>query len=75
MANSTKYSGDLGNDKYKSIEDFNKIQFGLTLSIGYNTWNLHLYYALNPIFSKDASLDGNSIDLKAIKVGLMFYIL
>jgi len=75
LANTTKYSGDLGNDKYKGIEDFNTLQYGLTLSVGYNTWNLHLYYALNPIFSEDVFLDEKTIDLNAIKVGLMFYIL
>ena len=75
LASTTKYNGDLGNNKYKSIKDFNTVQYGLTFSVGYNTWNLHLYYALNPIFSKDASLDGKAIDLNAIKVGLMFYIL
>lgn len=75
VANSTKYRDDLGNKKYRGIEDFNTIQYGLTLSVGYNTWNLHLYYCLNPIFSKKALLDGNSIDINAIKIGLMFYIL
>ena len=75
LANSTKYRGDLGNTKYNNIKDFNTIQYGLILSVGYNTWNLHLHYSLNPIFSKDALLDGNTININAIKVGLMFYIL
>ena len=75
LAITTKYKGDLGNAKYNGIKDFNTVQYGLTLSAGYNTWNVHLYYALNPIFSKDALLNGNTIDLNAIKVGLMFYIL
>ena len=75
LANTTKYRGDLGNDKFRNVKDFNTFQYGLTLSVGYNTWNLHLYYALNPVFSSDALLNGNAIDLNAIKVGLMFYIL
>ncbi|MFD0989359.1 porin family protein [Mariniflexile jejuense] len=72
---SSKYKGDLGAFKERNIEDFNKLQYGLTLAAGYNTWNLYLYYGLNPIFSKDATLNGNTIDANALKVGLIFYIL
>ena len=75
LLHTTKYEGDLGSFKYTDISDFNKFQYGLTISAGYNTWNLHLYYALNPIFSDSAKLDGSSMDMHAIKVGLMFYIL
>lgn len=75
FAHNTKYKGDLGSFKYTDVSDFNTLQYGLTLSAGYNTWNLHLYYALNSIFSKDATLDGVSMDMHAIKLGLMFYIL
>ncbi|WP_111307718.1 porin family protein [Confluentibacter sediminis] len=75
FANTAKFKGDLGSFKYTNIEDFNKFQYGLTVSMGYNTWNLYLYYALNPIFSNDAKLNGESIDMNAIKIGLMFYVL
>jgi hypothetical protein len=71
----SKHEGDLGSFKYKNIKDFNSLQYGLTISAGYNTWNLHLYYALNPMFSNEAVLDGSKINTRAIKVGLMFYIL
>lgn len=75
LTHTTKYKGDLGTFKYNNNNDFNNLQYGLTLSAGYNTWNVYLYYALNPIFSNKAQLNGNSIDANAIKVGLMFYIL
>ncbi len=75
FANTAKFKGDLGSFKYTNIEDFNKFQYGLTVSMGYNTWNLYLYYALNPIFSNDAKLNGETIDMNAIKIGLMFYVL
>lgn len=75
FANTTKFKGDLGGYKYTNIDDFNKFQYGLTVSMGYNTWNLYLYYALNPIFSSDAKLNGETIDMNAIKIGLMFYVL
>lgn len=75
IAHATKYKGDLGSFKYTNIDDFNKLQYGLTLSAGYNTWNIHLYYGLNPIFSNKAKIDDATINMNAIKVGLMFYIL
>ncbi len=71
----TKYKGDLGNLIFNDIDVLNKLQYGLTLSAGYNTWNLYLYYALNPIFSDTIKLNGNDLNMNAIKVGLMFYIL
>lgn len=75
LAHTTKYRGDLGRLEYRNIKDFNNFQYGLTLSAGYNTWNIFLYYALNPVFSGDASLNGNKIDMNAVKIGLIFYIL
>ena len=71
--NKTKYVGDTdiaitGND------DFNKLQYGPYLSFGYNTWNFHAYYGLNPIF-KSAKIDGTSVDMQTLNLGLMFYIL
>ena len=75
IANTAKHEGDLGRLKYTKSMDFNKFQYGLTLSAGYNTWNIHVYYALNSIFSNEAQIDGDSLDINAIKIGLMFYIL
>jgi hypothetical protein len=75
ITSGTKFKGEPESIKHNNISDFNKFQYGVTLSAGYNTWNLYLYYGLNPIFTKDAVLNGNSIDLNAIKVGLMFYVL
>ncbi|HMC00049.1 MAG TPA: porin family protein [Flavobacteriaceae bacterium] len=75
FAKTSKFKGDLGSLTFKGNDDFNDFQYGLTCSLGYNTWNLFLYYALNPIFSSDAMMNGDSIDMNAIKIGLMFYIL
>ena len=54
--------------------DFNKFLYGLYLSAGYNTLNVYAYYGLNPIF-KSAVIDGQKIDMKALSVGVIFYIL
>ncbi|MDO7173392.1 porin family protein [Mariniflexile sp. AS56] len=75
VSSTTKYKGDLGYLKHRNISDFNKLQYGVTLSAGYNTWNLYIYYGLNPIFSNDATLNGSTIKANTLKAGLMFYIL
>ena len=75
LYNSTKYKSDAGNQNLSNLDDFNKVQYGLTLSAGYGTWNFHLYYSLNSIFNDNAKLNGEAIDMKSFKIGLMFYIL
>ncbi|MEN3323515.1 porin family protein [Mariniflexile soesokkakense] len=75
IANTTKFKGDSGSVKHHNIRDFNKIQYGLTLCAGYNTWNFYMYYGLNPIFSDKAILNDNDIKTNTLKVGLMFYVL
>lgn len=54
--------------------DFNKFLYGLYLSAGYNTLNVYAYYGLNPIF-KSAAIEGRKVDMKALSVGVIFYIL
>ena len=54
--------------------DFNKFLYGLYVSAGYNTFNVYAYYGLNPIF-KSAKIDGQKIDMNAVTVGVIFYIL
>ncbi|MEO8774578.1 MAG: porin family protein [Gelidibacter sp.] len=75
LYNSSKFVGSIGDIKLSNIDDFNKLQYGLTLNAGYSTWNFHVYYGLNSIFKDSAQLDGKSIDMNSIKIGLMFYVL
>lgn len=75
LASTSKFNGSPQNIELKSIDHFEKFQYGLTMSIGYNTWNAYLYYALNPMFKKEAILNGSFIEINAIKIGLIFYIL
>lgn len=74
FANSSKFSDDTTIIKIKSIEELQNFQYGLTLNAGYNTFNLSLYYGLNPLF-KNAKIVDEQIDLKQFNIGLMFYIL
>src|SRR5690606_18427935 len=59
-----------------SNEDIDTLHYGLILNVGYHTWNLHFYYGLNPILKEGARLDnGDSLDLKVLRIGVIFYIL
>jgi hypothetical protein len=75
ITHTTKYEGDLGRLKYTNNDDFNNFQYGLTMSFGYNTWNIHINYGLNPIFSKNTQVNGQNIDMRDLKIGLIFYML
>jgi hypothetical protein len=55
-------------------KDFNKILYGLYISAGYNTINVYAHYGLNSFF-KSAKIEGESIDMKALNIGVVFYIL
>ena len=75
LYNSTKFKSEISNENLSNINEFNKFQYGLTLSAGYGTWNFYVYYGLNSIFDNNTKLNGEAIDMKSLKMGLMFYIL
>lgn len=75
LSSKTKYVGDLGNLTFYDINTFNKFQYGLTLSVGYSVWNFYVFYKLNPIFSNEVKLNGNDLNMNAINMGLIFYLL
>ena len=60
--------------KVTDIPELNRFRIGATFTFGYNTFNFHFYYGLNPFF-KNASLNGVDVGLSTLKMGLMFYIL
>jgi len=75
FATKSRFKTDDSIIKTKGISEINKLQYGLTLSLGYGTWNINLYYGLNDIFS-NAKLDGvTPIKMRDFRVGLIFYIL
>ena len=73
--NSTKLKTSTGDVQLSNIDSFNKVQYGITLSAGYGTWNFHAYYGLNSVFNDDSKLNNQPIDMNVIRLGLMFYIL
>lgn len=55
--------------------DVNSFQYGPTFNVGYNTFNVHIYYSLTELLGDNAILNNESIDIKPLRVGLIFYIL
>jgi len=50
-------------------------QFGFMLNFGYNTWNLHVYWALRNLLDENAIFESESLNLKPLRIGVIFYIL
>lgn len=72
--------------RYKYVTDalkisFNNInaqsfQYGLTFNFGYNTFNIHAYYALSSLYKSGTNLtNGEILNVKPLRIGLIFYIL
>ncbi len=68
-----KYKGGLGDFKQKNTPHLNRIKTTADISFGWNTWNFHIAYGLNKLFSNEAKVNGEAIDITEIKFGLMFY--
>jgi hypothetical protein len=74
--NQYKLGSSLGNYSItNNNDDINKIQYGVYASVGWNTVNLYAYYGLNSFFKSSVKSNGESLDLNALHLGLMFYIL
>ena len=69
------YEGEPVSAVVKGNSDLNKFRYGVYIATGYNTWNLNVYYGLNPLYKSSAKLNGEPIDIVTLNVGLMFYIL
>jgi len=55
-------------------KDFNKVLYGIYMSVGYNTINVYVHYGLNSLFNS-AKIEGESINMKPLNIGVIFYIL
>lgn len=62
--------------KISNNKDINQFQYGVYVSAGYNTWNIYCYYGLNGLFDKSVkTVSGENVQMKAMNIGLIFYIL
>jgi len=57
------------------IPEFDPVRLSATLSFGWNTFNFFGSYAINPFFKDAFTTNGDKVDFRAIKIGLIFYIL
>lgn len=65
-----------GNDVNQTkISEFDPLRLSATLSFGYNTFNFFASYSINPFFKDAITDEGQTLDLRTLKFGLMFYIL
>ena len=56
--------------------DVERFQYDLYVSMGYNTWNFYASLGLNNVLKDDIiTTDGVPIEINALKIGLIFYIL
>jgi hypothetical protein len=58
----------------KNNKNFERFQYGVYLSAGFNTWNIYAYYGLKPLF-KSAKTPTENIGMRTMNIGVMFYIL
>lgn len=58
----------------REVPELDKYRVGATFTFGYNTFNFHVYYSLNPFFT-DARIEDTPVGVSTFKLGLMFYIL
>ncbi len=67
----------VSNEKKESFynTDVDKFRYGLQLNVGYNTWNLHIYYGLNNLLKNTAAISDKEISIKPFRIGFNFYIL
>ena len=71
----SKFVDDTGKTGF-SNPDIKKLQYGLMLNVGYNTWNIHVYYALSRLLEDGVVLDTmDPIEVKPLRIGIIFYIL
>ncbi len=61
--------------QFTNPEGINRWRLGATLSVGWNTWNFHVYYSLVDFFKKGTLSDQNRQNMSVIKLGLEFFIL
>ena len=71
----SKLVTDTGKDSFY-VTDVEKFRYGLMANFGYNTFNIHVYYALNNLFKDGLLLDtGQELTFTPLRIGFIFYIL
>jgi hypothetical protein len=59
----------------KNNKDFQDLLYGVYIAMGYSAFNLQVYYSLNSLFKSSAQIDSVPINMNALSLGVIFYIL
>jgi hypothetical protein len=71
----SKFVTDGFKDSFNNPDSEN-FRYGLMLNVGYNTFNLHVYYGLNSLFEDGIVIpEDQSLQMVPLHLGLIFYIL
>ncbi|WP_051907852.1 porin family protein [Flavimarina sp. Hel_I_48] len=57
------------------IPELERYRVGATFAFGYASFNFYFYYSLEPFFKNAYTVENQTIELNAFKLGLIFYIL
>lgn len=74
LSNTFQFEDNSNTFSYKNVSAYNQFQYGLTLSAGFDEFNVNIFYSLVPIFN-NATINGEAINSSILKFGLIFYIL
>ncbi len=70
----SKFVIDNSKDSFRN-DDVQKLQYGLTFNFGYHNFNVHIYYALTPLFEDGILIDDQELGIRPLQIGFIFYIL
>ena len=74
ISNEFQFEEQLVTTSYKNVNSYNRWQYGISLSAGYDEFNVNVFYSLVPLFN-NSDLNGENINTAILKFGLIFYIL
>jgi len=73
--NNAKLRQETNTTKISGISEIRNLQYGLTMAVGYGTWNFNFYYGLSDLFSDAYLSEASPIKIHDFRIGLIFYIL
>lgn len=74
LANKFSYTLEDEDFNFNNIDNYNRLQTGIELSVGYGAFNLYTYYGLSSVYD-NATYNAENIDTSILKLGLIFYLL
>jgi putative flippase GtrA len=76
LNNRAKYRSEQKTQVLRNLTEIERLQYGVTLSLGYNTWNFYANYALTSLYKEGVvNAAGELIEMKPLRLGLIFYML